>query len=254
MGYQMTKMWILAIVILAFSLLANAEDSERGIDPSPEHGSTSQAERCYAPKFAYILYSMNIRELPTTETAIVDLQYANTKITVLRSQQGDRWCWLQTEKGWIANTGRVSEKKPIVKAIPIIVTATSDPETDQYINREGIPPIYGDEAFINAVTAAFNFLRNNKPSWFDYVSIIDDVKLEPHLCRGGLACAGWPYKVIRFSDWYHHNGYDVPSIASVLIHEACHFYQWRDGRGHLYNIDPEGLEAECYAKQTEAGL
>ncbi len=250
----MGKMWILAIVLLAFSSITIAEENARGDDSKSGNENTSQAASCYAPKLAYIVYSMNIRQLPTTESDIVDIQYANTEITVLGSLQGEKWCWLQMDVGWIANTGRVSEKKPVVTATPIIETATSELDTAQYINREGIPPIYGDETFIDAVTAAFNFLRNNKPSWFDYVSIIDDVKLAPHLCRGGLACAGWPYKVIFFSDWFQYNGYNVPSIASILIHEACHFYQWRDGRGHGYNLDPEGYEAECYGKQREAGL
>jgi hypothetical protein len=250
----MRKMWILAIVILTVGLNAIADDVERVDDSRPGNMNISHAASCYAPQLAYIVNNMNIRGLPTTESDIVDIQYAGSKIRVLNSLQLGKWCWLHMEKGWIAKTGRVSEKKPVVTARSNIATATSVPETVQYINRDGIPPIYGDEMFIEAVTAAFNFLRNNKPSWFAYVSIIDDVKLEPHLCRGGLACAGWPYKVIFFSDWFTYNGYDIPYIASILIHEACHFYQWRDGRGHGYNLDPEGFEAECYGKQREAGL
>ena len=162
----------------------------------------------------------------------------------------DRHC--QTDQEWTEGywayqnnqCGTARTSAPVASTIP-------------YASREGLPPIYGDEDFINAVAAAFNYLRNEKPNWFDYVSIIDDVKLQRDRCGGSavaIACAGWPYKVVYFTSWHMENDSSAPSIAATLVHEACHFYQWYGGRGDGYAHDPEGYEAECYAKEREAGF
>ena len=248
-------MCLLTCMIFASGFISHAANIDSGFIFSAGKGTTREVVSCYGPETAYIVYGMNIRELPTTQSDKVGIQYANTKISVIESQQGETWCWLRTDKGWIAKTGRVSEKKPVETPKPVAETAEPVVETVQYTSREGLPPIYGDEGFINAVAAGFNFLRNNKPQWFEYVSIIDDVKLKPHKCSGRpLACAGWPYKVVYFTELHKEYGYDVPSIASTLIHEACHFYQWKEGRGDGYSYDPEGYEAECEGKEREAGL
>ena len=117
-------------------------------------------------------------------------------------------------------------------------------------------PIYGDDVFRRQIARAFYHLRDEVPQWWPYLSIIDDVKSEAGSCNGGYACAGWPYKVVYFEADVSDS--DTRSLASTLIHEACHLYQWQEGRGDNYDWSLEWEdrphEIECNNKEKEAGF
>ena len=117
-------------------------------------------------------------------------------------------------------------------------------------------PIYGNDEFRLQIARGFYYLRDKVPQWWPYLSIIDDVKFTAERCSGGYACAGWPYKVVYFASDV--GGDEIRSIAATLIHEACHLYQWQEGRGDNYDWSLEWEdrphEIECVNKEKEAGF
>lgn len=111
--------------------------------------------------------------------------------------------------------------------------------------REGNIVIEGSETFQIWVKAGLDLLRRTAPQWYDYVQgATRRVKERP---------AG-TYVLIHVESGTHETAWDanaypndlnIYTIAHEMIHEACHFYQYMEGRPSygLY-AEKECLEAE----------
>ena len=90
--------WILAATAVLFALL-----------PSP---ALAQDDACYSGDMAYLAGNMKIRENPTTSSSVVVIVGAGDSFEVEQSVQGEEWCWLEVELGWMAKTFRVQPTMP----------------------------------------------------------------------------------------------------------------------------------------------
>ncbi len=83
------------------------------------------------------------------------------------------------------------------------------------------------------------------PSWFNYV-VAKTSTVEGNLgILGGRAYV--KRRHIEINDaWYP----GTMAMASVIVHEACHIYQWEQGRWGSC-IVPRSREVECINKQIE---
>lgn len=202
---------------------------------STDTQSTSATSgRCYTSSKAYITGVMNIRSGPGTNNRKVGSASAGQSFTVTQSRRGGDYCWLKVSKGWIAKTERVRSTKP-----PAYRPSST--------NRAGLPRISGDSHFVKQATTAFNLLRDKAPRWFNYV-VVKNPTVEEHW--GGLSGVWLPQKTIVIG-WTHVD--DIAILAGVLVHEACHIYQWHEGRYGGDNADDRiRREVECMKIQVEA--
>lgn len=63
---------------------------------------------CYRNSHAWVSGNMNIRQSPSTSAAILGSTPPGERYTVVASRQGDIYCWLDIDLGWIAVTEFVS--------------------------------------------------------------------------------------------------------------------------------------------------
>ena len=73
---------------------------------------TVAATRCYAHSEAWVTGSMNVRERPAISAKRVYVAEPGEGFEVRESQQGENYCWLRIQHGWMAQTAYVSETKP----------------------------------------------------------------------------------------------------------------------------------------------
>ncbi|MCY4020996.1 MAG: hypothetical protein OXG39_16405 [Chloroflexi bacterium] len=185
---------------------------------------------CYQHDTAYLTGVMNIREEPTTQSSIVLRTRAGHVYDVLSTEKGNAWCWLEIEPGWMAVTGYVTEQ----------------------VTHVGFPQIRGSETeMIPAVEDALDYLRRQSLDWFDYaVKPVRRIVTErPYVVwrwEGGVARVEydetyvWGFTGERREPLY---------LSSVLVHEACHHYQWDERRwSKLTDVE---REEECYGVQLE---
>ena len=88
------------VLLVAFLLLTVAS--------APTIGQSD----CFTHDTAYIAGNMNIRERATTNSRVVATVRWGDSFSVISSEQGDRWCWLEIAEGWIARTSRVRSTRP----------------------------------------------------------------------------------------------------------------------------------------------
>ena len=209
--------------------------------PTPAQQS---AESCYSQQTAYVRYQMNVRRSPTTQSVRVGGIAPGTTVTVLESTQGDAYCWLQlSEDRYMAKTRRVYEEKPADLAPP----QTHRPVAACDLNR----PV-GNRPFIKydlgraELTQAINLLRCHLPSAYAYIQIIDDIYVEdlPRWCGR----VKWPYKSIIVANTCLD---DINWLALMLVHEACHLYQWQAGRASDFQSNYYVYESECNREQLK---
>ena len=88
--------------------------SVRGTNASvPQPTSQDPARTCFLHDIAYVTGAMNIRAQPSVNSAKIGLAQPDT-YAVSRSAQGESYCWVNIDRGWIAKTQRVSGTKPVV--------------------------------------------------------------------------------------------------------------------------------------------
>ncbi len=189
--------------------------------------SQSSGESCYAHDNAQLTGNMNIRVQPTTSSAVVGTARSGTSVNVTESQQGTSWCWLRINSGWIAKTSRVS------------ATGTKQTTVTPLVRYSKTPVIEGTSRFVSQVNSVLNILKEEQPSWYDYIVSVTNVIAPKPL--------GEPYNVStaytttrrievgRDHAFYgFRQGEDVYVqklfLISILVHEACHIHEWYAGR------------------------
>lgn len=72
---------------------------------------TAQSD-CFTNDTAYIAGNMNIRERATTGSRVIATARWGDSFSVVSSERGDTWCWLEIDEGWLAKTSRVRSTMP----------------------------------------------------------------------------------------------------------------------------------------------
>ncbi len=189
--------------------------------------STTTTQRCYRGGMAYITGTMNIRSGPSTRNSKVGSAKSGDVLTVSTSEQKDDYCWLNTTKGWIAKTARVQATKPVVPS-----------------NAVTYPPIYGEEQFVSRIRRAFDYMARKSARWYNYVRSVTRSIESSESVLGARAYTDSRRMAIN-SDAFT----ETMKLASVLVHEACHFYQAIEGR--LDSLSRLGRETECVRIQID---
>lgn len=187
---------------------------------------------CYTSADAYITGNMNIRSGPSTGHSKTGLALAGESHPVSKSEQGNSYCWLKIAKGWIAKTGRVSATKQIAY-------------TPSATNMTDLPSVEGGELFRAKISKAWNYLRDKSSKWFSYV-VSANFSLIQESWRTGISTSSRRLEIV---DTRSYTG-DIVVLSSIFIHEACHVYQWNQGRWQ--DLSLRQRESECYQKQVEA--
>ena len=216
--------------------------------PPPRHSlPTSQTssdrsndEGCYEHSTIYITGGMNIRTSASVNSAKAGFATAGQSFSVLETRQGKDYCWLRVSNGWIAKTGRV--KSEVARS------------------TKGIPPIYGSAVRARKIEVAFTKLHD---VWYSYVvEAIKEIRIEIELDvpfyaailialnpNAKVAAIAEPNGVISVSNEVIGEK-TLDEIASVLIHESCHIYQFRRNR----RLDNRSAERECLELELKVAL
>ena len=196
--------------------------------PAPEATLTPPAtlpSGCYDADIAYVTGPMNIRASHSTDSEKVGTAASGDVFEVSASAQGETYCWLKVSGGWVAQTGRVRSTKPPAPAKASV-------------------RIEGDTAFIGAIEAALDYLREQTPRWYLYVTNkVSYIRPRAASERGSAA-------VVNRRRMEIHPGilHDTFQVAATLVHEACHQYQYDEGRwGNQWSLAAgRERETECY--------
>ena len=115
--------------------------------PRPAVGATSrdaaparQAEEagCFPHRQAWVSGNMNIRQRPSTSAALLGSTPPGERYDVLGSRQGDVYCWIDIDLGWIAVTRYVSAHEPNARAptsAPVTAPTVINAAVQQALNR-----------------------------------------------------------------------------------------------------------------------
>lgn len=195
----------------------------------PPSFSQPADEGCFNHDTAYVKGHMNIRKEPTTSSPIVGKASKNDYYDVIESLQGANWCWIDIDGQWMAVTSIVSHDIADI-----------------------LPTINGDKRFTNKIADAFELLARESSRWFKYViditRSVDAWDLSADFAVGQVTRDGsWRIKM----DKYKIRTRDVADIASTLIHEACHLYQYKKNVSNLVLIaNSIEREKECFRVQA----
>ena len=109
--------------------------------------------------------------------------------------------------------------------------------------------IEGPENFLARVKEVLRFLENRSPEWYAYaLSGLDKIRLfeEPNVSAIRPRTRTWRVSPNRFFNRTGESG--IISLASAMVHEACHVYRYQSG---LKSGGYEGEKA-CLQVQIEA--
>ena len=97
----------------------------------------SDVSGCYRHSQAWLSGEMNIRQQPSTAARILGSTPLGERYDVVASRQGEVYCWLDIQVGWIAQTDFISATKPqapLVTATPVATRATSNNAVQQALD------------------------------------------------------------------------------------------------------------------------
>ena len=170
---------------------------------------------------------MNVRRAPTTGSERVVQAKDGDVLKVSASTQGPSYCWLKVPDGWMAQTGWVQSTMPAVQ----------------------LPKIEGKADFVGQIKAALDYLKRESPHWYLYVvRPTRHIKARPSYENNSVAYG--EHDRIEIARGHLES---TLLLASALVHEACHLYQW-DGGQRIVSGDDEGrtkAEIECYSVELE---
>ena len=219
----------------ASAIKAGSPKPKRQTTSTTNTTSTSGGRECHSTSRAYVTGTMNIRSGPGTSYRKVGSASAGGSFAVLDSRRGNDYCWLKMSKGWVAQTGRIRNTRPVVRTATTSVSST---------NTAGLPQITGGATCRNKIIKAWNYLRARSSKWFSYAINANFSRIECSY-RTGVTLETRVMEINTTRDVRN----DV-EISSVFVHEACHLRQWDEGRHHgRTKIDREN---ECYNKQADA--
>lgn len=242
--------WIRNTVLVRGSLQTekNAASDDTALQIPEEIENEATVSGCYLDPEAYVIGTMNIRASATTSSDIVGKAKEGESFPVADSKQGDSWCWLKIERGWIAKTSIV---------VPRLNPDTSN---EQQIR---LPRIIGSDRFISQVKGALRLVREQAPSQYDYiVSPTDAIHMAPIGAPHNRSRAYMSQRkiVIGLDHAFYINEYgsrgtiheQLLYLIGTLAHEACHIHIYDRGERlypwQLREINEEELRCEKKAR------
>ncbi len=97
----------------------------------------SDAPGCYRHSQAWVSGEMNIRQSPSTAARILGSTLVGEHYDVVASRQGEVYCWIDIQLGWIAVTDFVSAtnpQAPVATAAPVATRASSNIAVQQALD------------------------------------------------------------------------------------------------------------------------
>ncbi len=82
------------------------------LPPTSSPRPTVAITRCYPHSEVWVIDSMNVRETPSISGKKVYVAEPGEGFDVRESRQGENYCWLRIQPGWMAQTAYVSATKP----------------------------------------------------------------------------------------------------------------------------------------------
>jgi len=239
---------------------------------------------CYPHDRAYVTGNMNIRQSYSTGSQVVGRATAGDTFEVTESKQGDIWCWLRVNAGWLADTARVQSTQashtvvqPAQPSQPQQGAVDNCCFVDRQCNSEQewtngywafqnnqcttssqspippapslpVPRIEGPPRFVAQIEAALNLLKERAPSWYSFV-ISRANSIVP---SSWLSWAVYRERKIKIEERHAFPPRNYQTqllfLAGVLVHEACHIHRYEGG---LYTWDSNVEEFACIGKQIE---
>ena len=174
---------------------------QRAVSSTPP---TPAPTGCYLWDIAYVAGQMNIRRSHSTASPVVAQANAGDILEVSGSAQGESYCWVEIEAGWMAQTQLVRSS----------------------ISVPALPEITGDDGFRQDIISALHFLRDKLPHWYLYVARVTG-RIEPAPRDADTSQAWATGRRITMHDDHLRSPLQA---ASILAHESCHFVQYNEGR------------------------
>lgn len=124
-----------------------------GSQPAPQQPSAAR-QACFSHNPAYLTGAMNIRSGPSASSEKVGLAGPGA-YAVQDSAQGQTYCWIHIDGGWIAKTLRVSGTKPVARPArqPVSQPAARQASSTSTTARQTLPepPAPAAPAPVNAL-------------------------------------------------------------------------------------------------------
>jgi uncharacterized protein YraI len=170
--------------------------------------TSASGRSCYRAEKAFVVGNMNIRSGASTSSSVVAKARAGDEFAVASSQRGETWCWLEINRGWLANTARVRSTRPVhtadaASSVNTQASQQSDINNCCFVDRQcaseqewvdgywayqrneclgpsqasvsaaqkaphGIK-IEGSSEFVKLMSEALDLLRTRSLTWYNYV-------------------------------------------------------------------------------------
>lgn len=185
---------------------------------------TATVQECYPHSAIRLVGTMNIRGKPTTDSDKIGLATRGDTFVVEESSQGDTYCWLRTELGWIA-----------------VVAGKVEPLSD--------PGLIGSQDWKTEIERALRLLERRTPShYFDVTARVHTIADSPPPGQWGQGVPqafvkqSYVFMPLDFLDRFPRSDRYL-TLAGVLVHEACHLKQHAENR--LCGRPKDVIEREC---------
>lgn len=111
----------------AASARATSKPSLQGAASKATPTQVSGSDGCYRHSQAWVSGNMNIRQQPSTSARILGRTPIGERYPVLGSRQGEVYCWLDIDLGWMAVTRFVSPTKSQASSAPVAAPKSDAP-------------------------------------------------------------------------------------------------------------------------------
>ncbi len=238
-----------------------------------------------AAQGAYVIrtnFITNLRSAPSLDSAVVAKAKAGESLIVIGESDG----WLQIafdkEGAWMASW---VDHTVITKDGPFEVTSRfADMTCERGLEwrrdadgvvvyftdtgctltlhpHESVLPAHmreisveGTKTAVFKVNLALKALKDRAPEWYAYVANAVDKIIGYNLGSNLDVVSGMAYVYPHSATVYisNHAAGVIPKLIGVIVHEACHIYEYRGGLNNLSNTDSEILchTIELYALEA----
>ncbi|MCY3780055.1 MAG: hypothetical protein OXG78_07085 [Chloroflexi bacterium] len=188
---------------------------------------TSARDSCYPHDVAYVERLAVIYEEHGTPGVVIGLAFQAEAHHVQNSVRVSGECWVLVEKDWLLSEDLSA--KPVTQLnLPAHTPAK-------------LPTIKGDAKFRAQIAESLAYLQEEVPLWYRYVTQYR-YTIEPTKPGAVKSYAQWPERRV----YVHEDNLDsLISRPLLLVHEACHIHQGKEGRWNRGGFTQVRNEQEC---------